>query len=117
SADTSDMEGVLPDEFPFNRRRAAAEAVAPPMTPAPQVIAPVIAAPAAPELPPAPVAAAAGEQAESETLVEVAAGPRVLYRGRERFVHGTHLHARLPPCAVHFLQQHQVLEILRLLQP
>lgn len=77
------MEGVLPDEFPFNRRKAAAEEAAPPPPQTPPVVAPVIAAAPAVESAPTP-AAPAVEPLEAESLVEVAAGPRVVYRGRER---------------------------------
>src|SRR5215217_7762783 len=80
------MDGVLPDEFPFNKRKAAPAETAPPV---------IAEAPVAPVAPVAPAAAAAPqpvepaqapnvEHVEAETLVEVAAGPRVLYRGRER---------------------------------
>jgi hypothetical protein len=80
------MEGPLPEQFPFRKR---------PAPPSPDAPEPSGSAPS--ELPAAPAAAAAAPLAidtaaasivervvEPEALVEVACGPRVVYRGRER---------------------------------
>jgi hypothetical protein len=79
------MEGVLPVEFPFSRRREVCDEVAQPVASTPVVTqAPVspllaqdLATPAAPVVPPI-------EHVEEETLVEIAAAGHVIYRGRER---------------------------------
>jgi hypothetical protein len=79
------MDGVLPDEFPFNKRKTAPAEIAPAVIVEVPVVPAAVAAAAAPQpVEPPPAPAPNVEHVEAETLVEISAGPRVLYRGRER---------------------------------
>jgi hypothetical protein len=85
------MEGVLPEEFPFSKRReekapdapAPVAVSAPIAAPAPENVATTQATDATPFVA-APVAAPRVEHVEEEPLVEIATSGRVVYRGRER---------------------------------
>jgi hypothetical protein len=77
------MDGVLPEEFPFVKRASPATP-APAPQPAPARVTPP---PKPPEKLAADIAAAPAppiQRLEPDALIEVACGPRNVYRGRQR---------------------------------